>query len=962
MTATIESFSGPNYISSRSADVILSDVRPIKLKLDALRSINVLLDEFLYNLLNAAKSITTDKLKTNLIKILPTTLGKDAILEAELELKAYWERTTSPSARNAGDSSHDFDLTWSFELLRLKCEAYTTMNDVDEDTDAERRLNDRMANNGGGIPPQQLLLPPAALYLTAILEHICEHILSSVSRVTSRDSSRTVATVQDLFVALCEDDTMYIYEQIENLSKAIPIRRSKSISRNNNGSPGASRTASPAIDLRDSAPTPARMRMSSDSISNMAAVNGSSTMLPRNSTEKSRVAKIMSRSSSDNSDRFESGANEVKSLNSNSQNGNSVEFVEDVALQEEFDELMRSGATMKVSLTPDRLKSMDVSHSPCSLLSSESRRLHKQERKRSPQNGGSSASRNGKQGHTARKPSVRNVDAIAEDDESHSSSPPPSAFQQNAFRARQGSISRSNSKSTSSALSGNPRARSISVSAVPLLRSKSDMPPPPLPSDMPAPLKIQKSVSASGRMMDNGRPQRVRKVGRNRESIDLDDIMNGSDDELADLPPAASPTPSTPRRAHISKAAQELVDFLDEGPPVQPLTSVANPSMMSLESTKGKTNRFQRMVSRLAISASRENLNGRGTTVEPPRTPKTPRSMRSPYGSSISSPPPSFNSHSLNSKRSMPNVVIATPPPPPGTYKTDHTPPRTVTPTPSSHASTEDIILSPGGVTPTRRSSVARKAVPVFDGGAISQFPLPPTRVEDIKKASQIKPNGTNGSIKHSSDEESASIRHRKESSHRVESTQSTVSDHKSERSENGSNHSLVPSPEVLHNPPTRSSSKRLPHRSPRAEPSVPDALQEQPEEQATEESKDEVKETAKEETLTEPSISLSSEDVFCLRKLLGVATTAEECRLLVEMFLTKNGAAKLSDPDFTPRVARFSRHPDEALKELILLNQSLELSLVGVLLGDDEEERMEEAECSVPPPAEPIPFPTSSE
>ena len=108
---------GPNYISSRSADVILSDVRPIKLKLDALRSINVLLDEFLYNLLYAAKSITTDKLKTSLIRILPTALGKDSILEAELELKAYWERTNpSPSVRNASDTHLDFDLAWSFEV------------------------------------------------------------------------------------------------------------------------------------------------------------------------------------------------------------------------------------------------------------------------------------------------------------------------------------------------------------------------------------------------------------------------------------------------------------------------------------------------------------------------------------------------------------------------------------------------------------------------------------------------------------------------------------------------------------------------------------------------------------------------------------------------------------------------------------------------------------------------------
>jgi hypothetical protein len=38
---------------------------------------------------------------------------------------------------------------------------------------------------------------------------IIRHILSNVGRVASRDSSRTYATIQDLFTALCEDDAVY---------------------------------------------------------------------------------------------------------------------------------------------------------------------------------------------------------------------------------------------------------------------------------------------------------------------------------------------------------------------------------------------------------------------------------------------------------------------------------------------------------------------------------------------------------------------------------------------------------------------------------------------------------------------------------------------------------------------------------------------------------------------------------
>ena len=37
------------------------------------------------------------------------------------------------------------------------------------------------------------------------------HVLSNVGRVAARDSSRTTATVNDLFTALCEDASMYGY-------------------------------------------------------------------------------------------------------------------------------------------------------------------------------------------------------------------------------------------------------------------------------------------------------------------------------------------------------------------------------------------------------------------------------------------------------------------------------------------------------------------------------------------------------------------------------------------------------------------------------------------------------------------------------------------------------------------------------------------------------------------------------
>ena len=108
---------GPQYLSPRSSDVILSEIRPIQLKAEALRSINTFLDEFLWNILSTARSLVTDRMKTGVLKILPTSLGKAALLEAEVELKAYWERTSPATNPNIGvNDALDFPLQWSYEV------------------------------------------------------------------------------------------------------------------------------------------------------------------------------------------------------------------------------------------------------------------------------------------------------------------------------------------------------------------------------------------------------------------------------------------------------------------------------------------------------------------------------------------------------------------------------------------------------------------------------------------------------------------------------------------------------------------------------------------------------------------------------------------------------------------------------------------------------------------------------
>lgn len=57
------------------------------------------------------------------------------------------------------------------QLVRLKCQAYSTLSDSDEDPQAEARLAERLGKALPGVSsPKPTLVAPAALYLTAILE------------------------------------------------------------------------------------------------------------------------------------------------------------------------------------------------------------------------------------------------------------------------------------------------------------------------------------------------------------------------------------------------------------------------------------------------------------------------------------------------------------------------------------------------------------------------------------------------------------------------------------------------------------------------------------------------------------------------------------------------------------------------------------------------------------------------
>ncbi|KAI0638587.1 hypothetical protein C8Q77DRAFT_441625 [Trametes polyzona] len=807
------------------------------------------------------------------------------------------------------------------------------MNDSDEDAEAERRLQQRMEAAGSSSPPNPSLLAPAALYLTAILEAICEHVLSNVSRVAARDSARTLATIQDLFTALGEDDALYgtlksmkAYEQIESLSKAQRPRRSKSFSRSTDKAAMASRTST-------SSPTPSKAaRMSTDSTkSNTQTVV--ETLSRRTSVEKAKAAKIFHSRSLSDRERHEPAVAGVLAR-SQSEIGikrDSAEFEEDEELQQEFDELMRSGATMKVSLTPDRLKSMEVYKQERTERERVSRRAA-QEPEKPAAGGGGAAAGEPKRGASAR-PALRHVDSIIEDEEESaasnqaSSAAPP--FQSNAASvaasARMRNTSFTTQPSPMMARASDQRLRSISISNVPHPRHEDGI----SRKTSSKPTARNGSQNAMPPALGQG-VKRTRKMGRNRESMDLDDIMNGSDnDEVgADDDSAPSVTmrspstprretalPASPRKPHVSKAAQDLIAFLEAGPPDEPAYNPSmNASVISFESSKTRSGRLQRMMSRLTLGGSKESLNG--------SIPEEPRSLtrKSSAKVGMSSPPPSFKASSLASKRSMnefghvqpyPNVIVATPPPRPMLQTAASILAEPVSTTSSSHNSREDVSSQAPSL--TRRST--RKAVPAFEDTALS----PSSSVAHDDARSPV--NGHRSSAR--DPDGGSSI------------TSSTATPRKPTPL-NGHPVKIGTSEASLH-PRTITSPTTAPRSHSKAESGYASrSASRSPVTPA------EALPSTAQAAAAAPAIP--SSDVEDLRRLMGAATSADECRLLVDMFLAKNGLAPKTpapagaSPTATEGPDGAPLSPTVSLEDALTLatrgNDEIERGLVALFLG----------------------------
>lgn len=438
-----------------------------------------------------------------------------------------------------------------------------------------------------------------------------------------------------------------------------------------------------------------------------------------------------------------------------------------------------------------------------------------------------------------------------------------------------------------------------------------------------------------------GPPQVTRRVGRHRESLDLDEIMGYSDEE-AEVPPrssskahgthtssssvsALSKTSSkTQGQPHVSKAARDLIAFLEEGPPDEPHFSPSpsvNASVISFESSKTKSGRLHRMMSLLTVG-SNEKLNGRppseDSSVKTYHSRSISRKQSGKVGS-LSSPPPSFMQSSLSSKRSLPSVIVATPPPPqsvvaPITAAPSPAPAQLSTPPMSSASSSQASVDEMAASTTSPRRTV-RKAVPTLEDR--DGFPMPPSSplppfvpAAQVSSSYGVEPMTPKTPVRRTTNGYARAVDTLTIDAENIGLEQSMR---------------VSPSPRPANVPPKSSTAKAdgqegrpVSPKSALPSPVGPRPFVTKPRTPTTPTS-------SAEKSFASPRITASAADD--LRQLLALATSADECRLLVDIFLARQGIPYKS-PSINSSIS------EDVLAKVASHNTTLENIVVEVLLG----------------------------
>lgn len=261
-------------------------------------------------------------------------LGKEAVLEAELAIRELLRigppslrgdsalrkssfGTSSSSSSTAGSSAATAQAEELFRSLRAYVQAISGLGAACPSTGPATLTNHLLSHSPAPLPP-----PPASTHLTFLtalyaercITYIADYLLRAVGRVAERESGKEAAGLTEVEAAVGEDESLWSWVRGMRVRTYIESEIAGSKGRSS-GSQGTHGSASNSPSLGRKGPA-VNGRASHDSV-------GSATGLVYGKKESGMGLGIQ-----EEEDSFSAG----------------------------FEQLMQSGKTMKVSLTPNRLK------------------------------------------------------------------------------------------------------------------------------------------------------------------------------------------------------------------------------------------------------------------------------------------------------------------------------------------------------------------------------------------------------------------------------------------------------------------------------------------------------------------------------------------------------------------------------------------------------------------------------
>lgn len=121
--------------------------------------------------------------------------------------------------------------------LRVRCQYYSTLGELEDPSPNTPQDQNIMSADGR---PIATITPGVAIYVTALLEYIAEYVLQGVARVIERDNSDE-ASLNELIKAMEEDEaTSYWWNKIHTKSEMLALMRGSS-----HGAPGGGKIQKP---------------------------------------------------------------------------------------------------------------------------------------------------------------------------------------------------------------------------------------------------------------------------------------------------------------------------------------------------------------------------------------------------------------------------------------------------------------------------------------------------------------------------------------------------------------------------------------------------------------------------------------------------------------------------------------------------------------------------------------------